>query len=193
MPSLAAGLPYISLCIGVTIAFGTNFLQIRKYESIMKARNGVILPESRLYGAMFGAVWLPIGLFLYSFTQYGYLPWIAPTISLAPIAAGIFFIFEATYSYTSDCYGETSSSAIAGQGLVRNTLGGVAPLFASQFFHNVGSQYAGLILALIATLLTFIPFVMFLYGPKLRARSSLAKTQKGDDAQKEKTQLRTQY
>ncbi|CZT00561.1 related to multidrug resistance protein [Rhynchosporium graminicola] len=186
-----AGLPYISLCIGVTIAFGLNFLQIRKYKSILKSRDRKILPESRLYGAMCGAGFLPIGLFIYSFTQYGYLPWIAPTIALAPISFGIFFIFESTYSFTSDCYGENSSSAIAGQGLMRNTLGAVAPLFASQFFHNVGSQYAGLILAIAGTVLTFIPFVMFKYGHRLRERSKLSNTQKGGDEQKEKTGLYT--
>ncbi|ATZ48709.1 hypothetical protein BCIN_03g08920 [Botrytis cinerea B05.10] len=186
-----AGLPYISLCIGVTIAFGLNFFQIKKYESIMADNNHHIVPESRLYGAMCGACFLPIGLFIYSFTQYGFITWVAPAIALAPIAMGIFFIFESTYSYTSDCYGENSSSAIAGQGLMRNALGAVAPLFASQFFHNVGSQYAGLILAIAGTALTFIPFIMFKYGHLLRARSKLASTQKGDDEQKKKTGLYT--
>lgn len=186
-----SGLPYISLCIGVTIGFAANFLQIRKYKAIMKSNDRKILPESRLYGAMFGAGFLPLGLFIYSFTQYGYLPWIAPTIALAPIAIGIFFIFESTYSFTSDCYGENSSSAIAGQGLMRNSLGGVAPLFASQFFHNVGSQYAGLILAIAGTVLTLIPFVMFKYGHVLRDRSRLAKSQLGGDEQKDKTGLYT--
>jgi hypothetical protein len=186
-----AGLPYISLCIGVTIAFAANFLQIRKYKQIMRANDKKILPESRLYGAMWGAGMLPIGLFIYSFTQYGYLPWIAPTIALTPIAIGIFFIFESTYSFTSDCYGENSSSAIAGQGLMQNTLGGVAPLFASQFFHNVGSQYAGLILTILVTLLTVIPFLMFKYGHVLRERSQLAKSQLCGDEQKEKTGLHT--
>lgn len=185
------GLPYISLCIGVTIAFALNWLQIRKYNQIMESRHRQILPESRLYGSMWGAVCLPIGLFIYSFTQYKDMPWIAPTIALAPIAIGIFFIFESTYSYTSDCYGENSSSAIAGQGLMRNTLGGVAPLFANAFFHNLGSQYAGLMLALFATVLTFIPFVMFKYGHKLRARSKLASSQLGGDEQKNKTGLYT--
>ncbi|KAE9363572.1 MFS general substrate transporter [Stipitochalara longipes BDJ] len=174
-----AGLPYISLCIGVTIGFAANFFQIRKK----------VLPESRLYGAMWGAGFLPLGLFIYSFTQYGYLPWIAPTIALAPIAIGIFFIFESTYSFTSDCYGENSSSAIAGQGLMRNILGSVAPLFATQFFQNVGSQYAGLILAIAGTFLTFIPFVMFKYGHVLRKRSKLASSQLGGDEQKDKTGL----
>lgn len=123
---------------------------------------------------MLGAPFLPIGLFIYSFTQYGDLVWVGPVIALALIAFGIFFIFESTYSYTSDCYGESSSSAIAAQGLFRNTLGAVSPLFASQFFHNVGSQYAGLILAIVGTSLSLIPFVMYRYGPAMRARSKLA-------------------
>ncbi|KAL2850190.1 major facilitator superfamily domain-containing protein [Aspergillus pseudoustus] len=184
-----AGLPYISLCIGTTIGFATNFIQIRKYERISEAHDRKIVPESRLYGAMCGAFCLPIGLFIYSFTQYKGLHWIGPCIALAPIAIGIFYIFESTYSFTADCYGENSSSAIAGQGLLRNTLGAVAPLFASQFFHNVGSQYAGLILAIAATVLAFIPFAFFKYGEKIRARSRLASSQGGDDEQKRKTGL----
>ncbi|GAD92376.1 hypothetical protein PVAR5_0967 [Paecilomyces variotii No. 5] len=176
-----SGLPYISLCIGTTIGFAANFIQIRKYKAISTSPDHHAVPESRLYGAMFGAIWLPIGLFIYSFTQYGYLHWSGPVIALTPIAIGIFFIFEATYSFTADCYGESSSSAIAGQGLLRNTLGAVSPLFASQFFHNVGSQYAGLILAIAGTVLAMIPFAFFKWGSTIRARSKLAESQKGDE------------
>ncbi|OQD72624.1 hypothetical protein PENDEC_c020G03014 [Penicillium decumbens] len=171
-----SGLPYIALCIGTTMGFGLNFFQIKKYKSVINDPNQESRPEARLYGAMCGAVWLPIGLFIYSFTQYKDLFWFGPIVGLALIGIGIFFIFESCYSYTADCYGENASSAIAGQGFMRNTLGAVSPLFASQFFHNMGSQYAGLLLALIAALLTLIPFVLFKYGPALRARSRLAST-----------------
>jgi MFS family permease len=170
-----SGLPYISLAVGTFLGWAAHHLQMRKYDQLQADENVRIVPEHRLYGAMFGAVWLPVGLFIYSFTQYGYVSWVGPVIGLAPIAFGIFFVFESTYSYTADCYGETSSSAIAGQGLMRNTLGAVTPLFANAFFHNVGSQYAGLILALFGTVLSLIPFVMFKYGHMLRARSKLAK------------------
>lgn len=68
---------------------------------------------------------------------------------------------------------------------MRNTLGGVAPLFATQFFKNVGSQYAGLILALAGMFLTLIPFMMFKYGHVLRQRSKLAKRVGGSRAEGE--------
>ncbi|KAJ5225033.1 hypothetical protein N7468_006258 [Penicillium chermesinum] len=158
------------------LGFALNFFQIRKYKSLTVSLQGKVEPEARLYGAMCGALWLPVGLFIYSFTQYKQLTWVGPVIGLGLIGIGIFFIFESCYSYTADCYGETASSAIAGQGFMRNTLGAVSPLFATQFFTNLGSQYAGLLLALIATLLTLIPYVLFKFGPALRARSKLAST-----------------
>ena len=80
-----AGLPYISLVVGVTIAFGLNFLQIRKYNQIRELDGGNPAPETRLYRAMFGSAFLPIGLFIYCFTQYGFVTWVAPAIALAPI------------------------------------------------------------------------------------------------------------
>nr|ALK02040.1 fructose facilitator [Starmerella magnoliae] len=176
-----AGLPYIALVIGVTLAFAANFLQIHKYDSMRRAANHPIQPEHRLYGAMMGAVFLPIGLFIYSFTQYSFVHWIGPCIGLGCISFGIFFIFESCYSFTSDCYGPSASSAIAGQGFMRNTLGAVSPLFGAQFFHNVGSQYAGLILSLIASVLTALPFVLYKFGPEIRAKSKRAITYDTDD------------
>ncbi|KAF3760913.1 hypothetical protein M406DRAFT_64023 [Cryphonectria parasitica EP155] len=170
-----AGLPYIALALGTTLAWLAHHLQMRKYDRLIADPNAKVTPEARLYGAMFGAIWLPIGLFIYSFTQYAFLIWVGPCVGLVLIAFGIYFVFESTYSYTADCYGESASSAIAGQGLMRNTLGAVTPLFATQFFVNVGSQYAGLILALFGTALSLIPFVFMKWGPKLRARSKLAK------------------
>lgn len=180
-----SGLPYIGLACGCSLAFIVNFAQIYYYDKLRKEAGHPIPPENRLYGAMFGACFLPFGLFIYSFTQYERITWVAPCIGLGCIAFGIFFIFESCYSYTSDCYGPSASSAIAGQGFMRNTLGAVSPLFASQFFHNVGSQYAGLILSIVALLLTTLPYVLFKFGPAIRARSGRA-IRYDDDAYKPK-------
>ncbi|KAH9825920.1 hypothetical protein Tdes44962_MAKER03843 [Teratosphaeria destructans] len=171
-----AGLPYIALALGTTLGYLAHHVQRAKYQKLIRDPERTPRPESRLYGSMAGGVFMPLGLFIYSFTQYGSLDWVGPCVGLVCIAFGIFFIFDATYSYTADCYGPNASSAIAGQGLMRNALGAVTPLFASQFFTNVGSQYAGLILALFGTGLSLIPFVMFRYGHVLRARSKLART-----------------
>ena len=188
-----AGLPYIGLVIGVSLGFGLNFLQIRKYNSIRKQIGHAPTPEHRLYGALFCAIFLPIGLFIYSFTQYRRVHWIGPVFGLACIAFGIFFIFESCYSFTADSYGPSASSAIAGQGFMRNTLGATSPLYASQMFHNMGSQWAGLLLALIACILTLIPFVLFKFGPWIRAKSKAAIVYPDDDVDPSETEKKEKY
>ena len=47
-------------------------------------------------------MWLPIGLFIYSFIKCAYLSGVGPVIGLALIGFGICFVFESTCSYTAD-------------------------------------------------------------------------------------------
>ncbi|EIM90087.1 MFS general substrate transporter [Stereum hirsutum FP-91666 SS1] len=168
------GLPYIALIIGTTLGFISGFWQDAKYDAVREANGGVAIPEARLYGAMIGGPFLPIGLFIYSWTQFGFVHWIAPCIALVLIIFGIYHIFLAVYNYTADSYGELSSSAIAGQGWMRNMLGAVTPLFANQMFNGMGYQWAGTLLALIACLITPLPFICFAYGDRIRASSKYA-------------------
>jgi hypothetical protein len=64
-----------------------------------------------------------------------------PMVALVLILVGIYHIFLAVYNYTSDSYGELSSSAIAGQGFMRNLFAASTPLFATQMFRGMGYQY----------------------------------------------------
>jgi hypothetical protein len=50
-----------------------------KIQVILRTNDRKILPESRLCGAMCGAAFLPVGIYIYSFTQHGYLTWVGPT------------------------------------------------------------------------------------------------------------------
>lgn len=114
-----SGLPYISLIIGCFIGFGTGFWQDSMYDKAARKNNGVPIPEARLYGAMVFGPLFPIGILIFSFTQYGFVHWIGPCIALVLIILGIYHIFLAVYSYTSDSYVDMASSAIAGQGFMR--------------------------------------------------------------------------
>lgn len=98
-----------SLMFGCVVGFVTGLWADRKYDAVQKENNGVAVPEYRLYGAMFFSPLLPvrcfpaslssslvahhplslpllqIGLFIFSFTQYAHVHWIAPIIALVPI------------------------------------------------------------------------------------------------------------
>jgi MFS family permease len=58
------GLPYISLAVGTFLGWAAHHLQMNKYNKLQEDPNVRVVPEHRLYGAMFGAVWLPVGLFI---------------------------------------------------------------------------------------------------------------------------------
>ncbi|KAL8278322.1 hypothetical protein RQP46_009214 [Phenoliferia psychrophenolica] len=181
-----AGLPYIALMIGCFIGFGTGFWSDAKYNKVRDANGGVPIPEYRLWGAMHFAIALPVGLFIFSFTQFAFVHWIAPCIALVLIILGVYHIFLATYNYTSDAYGEMSSSAIAGQGAMRNGFAASFPLFATQMFKGMGYQYAGLLLSLITLALAPIPFVLFKWGAQIRSKSRFAVTEIESDDSDEK-------
>ena len=82
-------------------------------------------------------------------------------------------------SYIVDSYSNFAASAIAAKTLMRSEIGAMVPLYVTQMFHNMGFQYAGLLLALISVAIMPIPFVFFIYAERIRQKSKLAtKTKK---------------
>ena len=133
------------------------------------------MPEARLYYAAVGGILATIGMFIFAFTSYKHVPWIAPEIALVPLVMGIYQIFEAIQNYLADAYGsEYGASAISAQGFVRNALAASFPLFSTQMFHNLTVPYAGLLLACLLALAVPLPFVLIKYGAQIRSRSKYA-------------------
>ncbi|KAI0905114.1 major facilitator superfamily domain-containing protein [Ustulina deusta] len=131
-------------------------------------------PESRLYFTCFTAALLPLGLFLFGFSAQPSTHWIVPTIGIGFATAGIYYVYLATFNYLADIYQTYASSAIAAQSFCRNILGGVFPLVTTPLFVNLGEDAAGGLLGAIATLLTVVPWVLVLFGDKIRSRSKYA-------------------
>lgn len=131
-------------------------------------------PESRLYLTCFTAVLLPIGLYLFGFSAQPSTHWIVPTIAIGLATAGIYYIYLATFNYLADIYRAYASSALAAQSFCRNILGGVFPLVTALLFTNLGEDAAGGVLGAIATILTVVPWVLVLFGERIRRRSKYA-------------------
>ncbi|KAI8623229.1 major facilitator superfamily domain-containing protein [Xylariaceae sp. FL1651] len=134
----------------------------------------VDLPESRLYFTCFTAVLLPAGLYLFGFAAQPSIHWIVPTIAIGFATMGIYYIYLATFNYLADIYQAYASSALAAQSFCRNILGGVFPLVTALLFTNLGEDAAGGVLGAIATVLTVVPWVLVLFGEKIRRRSKFA-------------------
>ncbi|CDZ96695.1 Synaptic vesicle transporter SVOP and related transporters (major facilitator superfamily) [Phaffia rhodozyma] len=185
-----SGLAYLGLVVGTCLGYATNFWQDHLYDKATAANGGVARPEARLYGMMAGAVIFPIGMWIFSWTQFGYVHWIAPIIALVPMVFGIYHIFVATYSYLTDAYGENGSSAVAGQGFIRNLMAASLPLFGGYMFKGMTYQGAGSFLAGLATLAAPFPFLLYKYGPTIREKSKFASTM--DKKNKNQTEKKQQ-
>ncbi|EST04504.1 Major facilitator superfamily [Kalmanozyma brasiliensis GHG001] len=176
------GLAYIGPLIACFLAFGLSFHGKYLYDRAQARNGGVAVPEARLYYAAVGGILATIGMFIFAFTSYQHVHWIAPEIALVPLVMGIYQIFEAIQNYLADAYGsEYGASAISAQGFVRNALAASFPLFSTQMFHNLTVPYAGLLLACLLALAVPLPFVLIKYGAQIRARSKYAASDDTED------------
>jgi len=167
------GLSFISVIIGYLLAT-VLFAVCEKtlYKKAREAANGMPAPEHRLYSALVGSCFLPVGLFWYAWEAKRGGHWASLVASGIPFGLGIFSLFLSTITYLVDTYrAGAAASALAANGILRYTLGAVFPLFTLQMYENVGVHWAGSIFAFASLLLLPIPWVLFRYGHELRGKS----------------------
>ncbi|KAI1372389.1 MFS general substrate transporter [Hypoxylon crocopeplum] len=131
-------------------------------------------PESRLYFTCFTSVLLPAGLYLFGFAAQPSIHWMVPTFAIFLATMGIFYVYLATFNYLADIYQAYASSALAAQSFCRNVLGGAFPLVTGPLIRNLGEDAMGGLLGAIATALTVVPWVLVLFGERIRGRSAFA-------------------
>lgn len=135
---------------------------------------GKPIPEARLYVSVFGSfVGTTGGMFVYAWTSYPNLPWIAPTIGLAMVGFGIQTVVSAAADYITDAYAASNyaASAISAVAFGENMTASFLPLAALKLYTNLGFQWASTLLAFLAMLLSFAPVLFIWKGRQFRARS----------------------
>ncbi|KAH7399822.1 MFS multidrug transporter-like protein [Cadophora sp. MPI-SDFR-AT-0126] len=174
-----AGLVFLAIGIGCVLAVPTVLAcdywlyQPKVRESKRNGGSGAVAPEYRLYPAMIGSIGLPIGLFWFAWTARSSVSWASPVVSAIPFAWGNLSIFIAAATYLIDAYQALNgASAVAANGLLRYTLGGVFPLFTLQMYRNLGIDWATSLLGFIAVGLMPVPWVLFKFGKQIRKRSA---------------------
>ncbi|KAF2085197.1 MFS multidrug transporter [Saccharata proteae CBS 121410] len=177
--TVAIGLAFLPLIVGYLIAWFSFFPWFRRQQKFMK--EGHLQPEYRLYWLLWTAPLEAIGLFGFAWTslgpEYG-IPWIAPLLFSALVGIANYAIYMATIDYMVASYGPYAASATGGNGFARDFLAGIAALYATPLYTNVGGkfhlEYASTILACLAVCVTAPIYVFYLYGPRIRAASPFA-------------------
>lgn len=179
------GLTFLALGIGSALGVAGNFLiDLYIYKpkvaraSQVADRNATSRapPEHRLYSAMLGGPLITISFFLFGWTTIYSIHWVVPLIGEVMFGAGTLLVFVSCSAYLVDTFGPLyGASAIAANSMLRYFLGFVFPLFALQMFEGMGVQWACTMLGCLSVLAMLIPYVLFIHGPTMRAKTKYAR------------------
>ncbi|PWY65985.1 MFS general substrate transporter [Aspergillus heteromorphus CBS 117.55] len=185
--TLTNGLAFCSILLGYILAYLIFLPDIWRQRQIRKRDgNAARLAERRLLLLLFLAPLEPIGLLGFAWTSIGpaYAPWIAPLIFACLIAIANYSIYMATIDYMVAAYGEYSASATGGNGFARDFLAGIATMYATPLYENIGGKFhlawGSTLLGCIAALVAIPIYVFYWKGPEIRHRSKFAQTLAAD-------------
>ncbi|KAF6814828.1 multidrug transporter [Colletotrichum sojae] len=178
---------FIPINIGYVIAYLSYVPWIMRDRRLVKAKGADALsPERRLTWLLYLAPLETIGLFGFAWTSMGppESHWIAPMIFSCLIAIANFAIYMSTVDYMIAAYGPYSASATGGNGFARDFLAGVAAMYSTPLYENVGktrhTEYASTILACLAFFVTIPVYLIYWKGPVIRERSKFAQSLDAD-------------
>lgn len=167
------GAVFSVMCVAAIIAAFVTILLNNHLQK--RAPQHFVAPECRLYIVCIMTIFMPVGLFWFGWTAKPHIHWICPTLAIGCLTIGIFSVYQAVFNYLADAYHKYASSASAAQSFCRNILGGIFPLVARPMFQNLGFSRASSLLGAIGCLLSIVPWVLVFNGPKIRAKSKLAR------------------
>ncbi len=129
-------------------------------------------PEARLFGALYGSIVLPVGLFWFAFTATPSIHWLVPVAAQALTILGSILIYVPCSFFMLEVYGSKyGASASGASSLSRYTLSAAFPLFVTQMYERLGVQGATGLLGGLSVIFAVIPWLYYWKGPSLRARS----------------------
>ncbi|KAK9470654.1 major facilitator superfamily domain-containing protein [Dipodascopsis tothii] len=170
----SVGLMFLPVAVGVLVAAFLAPLVNKHYLVQVKKHNGRPPPETRLVPMMLSCWLVPIGLFIFAWTSYGWLSWVGPCLAGFPCGMGFLLLYNSTNNYIIDSYQHHAASALAAKTFLRSIWGAACPLFTIQMYHRLGSEWAGSLLAFIALACCAIPYMFYFYGAKIRSYSKYA-------------------
>lgn len=145
-----------------------------------------LVPERRLKWLLWLAPFEPIGLFGFAWTSMGppRTHWIAPMIFSFLVGVANYAIYFSSVDYMIASYGVYSASATGGNAFARDFLAGIAAMYATPLYQNLGQEYAveyaTTILACLSCLIVVPIYVFYWKGPVIRERSKFAATLAAD-------------
>ncbi|KAG5767263.1 hypothetical protein H9Q72_004713 [Fusarium xylarioides] len=172
----SSSLAFLAIAIGEVLNILPRIYDAHIYKKYRRTHRR-ILPETKIKSFAIAAPSLAIGLWLFAWTippRVTNVPWPVSMIGLVIIGFSANDFSYVLFGYATDSYGEYAASAVSAISLTRTLTAAVFPLFTHQMYTGLGSNVATSILAAVASLFAFTPFLFLRYGSRLRHRSKFA-------------------
>lgn len=188
------GLAFLGLGVGMLLGagvFGAVSDRILKSKA-KENESGELKPEYRLPVMVYGAIIIPIGLFIYGWTAETKAMWIIPIIGTGFVGAGMMATFVSfvssslsseqcstnrvpliqlqipTQAYLIDAFPLCPASAVAANTVLRSIAGAFLPLAGPPMYASLGLGWGNSLLGFIAILLIPFPVLLIIYGERIR-------------------------
>lgn len=157
----------VSFLIALAIVPGIYIHYCRKVRAA-EQQGRETPPEQRLWYAMIGAPWLPISLFWMAWTSYPHISLWSSVVATTFFGFAVQCVFITTYQYLIDTYEKYAASALVAATLLRYLCAGVMQVVSIPMYKNLGVHWALTLLGCLATIMTPIPYIFYLYGARIR-------------------------
>ena len=142
-----------------------------------------LAPERRLKWLLFLAPFEPIGLFGFAWTSLGnayHVHWIGSMIFSTLVGVANYAIYLSSVDYMVAAYGVYSASAAGGNAFARDLLAGIAAIYTTPLYSNVGHKYkvedATTILACLSCVVVTPIYLFYWKGAYIRSKSKFAES-----------------
>lgn len=169
-----AGIPLLALTVGGLLSYAIYcWWSIKYWEPQYVAARGRLVPEAYLPLSLCGAWCYPVCLFWFAWTA-NRTHWISPTLASGVFGLADCWSFMPYLNYFTVAYPRYAASALASNDFVRSMMGAAMPIVAYPLFHNLGVDWGTSVLGFASVAFAPIPFLIYRYGPAMRARSPMA-------------------
>ncbi|KAK3168674.1 hypothetical protein OEA41_005122 [Lepraria neglecta] len=159
--------------IFVAIALIPYIYSLTKKAAVKAAAAGQPLqPEVSLYWAMAGAsILMPISLFWMAWTCYSDISIWSPIVASGIFGYALVCIFTTSYIYIIFVYLQYAASALGFMTFSCYIISGALSPASVKMYEKIGPHWSLTIVAIVATIMAPVPFILYKYGHKVRAMS----------------------
>ncbi|PKX94843.1 uncharacterized protein P174DRAFT_479737 [Aspergillus novofumigatus IBT 16806] len=175
----AQSLSYLGVSLGsLAVCIPFPFIDIFFYQRRLRSWRQTygserMLPKNRFIPAMAASLLLPVSLVVGGWTAHYRVHWMVPILLQGVAMLSCLLIYAGAILCVLDTYGPLyGASASSAMMFSRYFVGFLFPLFSLRMFKRLGVGWATSLLAVLMLLMAPIPWAFWIYGERIRKRSS---------------------